>query len=67
MDLVKLTSGGDASGVGAGAVVELELPAMRLGGAFGSGARTGGVAGAGVTGGGADWNRAATLPDLRAR
>ena len=63
MDLVKLISGG----VGAGAVVELELPAIRLGGALGSGARTGGIAGAEVTGGGADWTRAATLPDLRAR
>ena len=69
MDLVKLAAGCSGSDVGAGAKVELELPAIRLGGALGSAALSGGCCGGaiGEMGGGADWNRAATLPDLRAR
>ena len=48
-------------------VLEVEL-AIRLGGALGSGARTGGIAGAEVIGCGADVkDLAATLPVLRAR
>ena len=53
---------------GTAANSEFLLPAIRLGGALGSAARTGGVAGSGVMGCGADVGiLAATLPDLRAR
>ena len=69
MDLVKLAAGCSGSDVGAGDQFALELPAIRLVGASGSAALSGGCCGGAieVMGGGADWNRAATLLCLRAR